>query len=256
MLDRFLVSLFQPFNLLFVFVVLVLAVWWVKRAAPRRLLAWLVVPTGMLYLFCTPAVAYLAVGLLEWSYPPIEKRPDGADAIVVLSGDLHPPNDVRRRAVLGESSLYRCMKGAQLYHSASRCKVVLSGGRVDLERPGPTMAEAMSEFVLQLGIDAEDLILEKESRSTYENAVHTAALLSQQNIDSIALVTDATHLERSIRCFEKQGLSVVGCGCHYRATKFDWTIFSFLPSADAARHNQAVFYEWLGLTWYWLNDRI
>ncbi|MEK6248240.1 MAG: YdcF family protein, partial [Planctomycetales bacterium] len=189
-------------------------------------------------------------------YPPVYQRPAEADAIVVLSAGIRPPNEIRQVAVLSESGVYRCIKAAQLYHSGAPCKVVLTGGRVDPNRLGPTLADAMSDLMVELGVNRKDLILETHSQSTYENAVKSAELLKQQGIKSIALVTDATHLSRSVRCFEKQGLLVKGCGCQYRATSFQWKLFNFLPAAGAARYNQAVVHEWLGIVWYWIHDRI
>jgi uncharacterized SAM-binding protein YcdF (DUF218 family) len=256
MLYRLLIQALHPFTVLFLVLVIVQLIWWRRRVIPRARLAWLGIPTFLLYLFCTPAIAFLANGFFEWGYPPIYGRPENVQAIVVLSGGLQPPNSVRRQAILDEDSLYRCLKGAELYHSDPNCKVVLTGGRVDPNRPGPTLADAMRDFMLRLGVKPDDLIVETDSRSTFENAVQTSAILHEQAIDTVLLVTDATHLKRSVRCFQKQGLAVIPCGCRYRATEFQWSVFSFLPSAGAAKSNQAALHEWMGLTWYWLNDRI
>ena len=256
MMYRLLIQVLNPFTLLFVAIVVVQAVWWKRRVLLRSRLAWLVIPTVLLYLFCTPAIAFLAAGYLEWDYPPIYERPDDVQAIVVLSSGIRPPDSLRRRAILDESSTYRCLKGAELYHAGPHCQVVLTGGKVDPSRRGPTLAHAMRDFMLQLNIERDDLLIESDSQSTYDNAVRTSALLRKQSINTVLLVTDATHLNRSIRCFQKQGLKAIPCGCRYRATEFQWSVFSFLPSASAAKSNQIVLHEWMGLAWYWLHDRI
>ena len=256
MFYRLLLHLLQPFTVLMILVLVVQIIWWYKRVVSRKTICWTLIPTVILYLFRTPAVAHLMVGTLEWSYAPIYQRPADTTAIVVLSSAIRPPDAVRRKAELDTSGMYRCIKGAEMYHSGLPCKVVLAGGRVDSEQAGPTLAAAMSDFMVQLGIDREDIVLDDRSRSTYENAVNSAALLRQRNMNSILLVTDATHLRRAILCFEKQGIQVVGCGCQYRATQFEGNISSFFPSFGAADTNQAVLHEWLGLTWYWLTNRI
>ena len=251
-----LTRLLHPFMLLMVAVAIVEAVLWYRRPDWRRTLRWLIVPSILLYAFCTPAVSYLALGSLEWRYPPLEVRSDEVQAIVVLSGGIQPPDEIRRQAVLGVDTVYRCMYAVDLYRQGPSRPVVLSGGKVDPGQPGPTLAEAMRDFLLRLGVAPEDIVLESGSRSTYENAALTADLLRQRDVSHIALVTDATHMLRSQRCFQRQQLLVTPAPCRHRATSFQWSLFSFLPSPSAASSNQAVFHEYVGLLWYWMHDRI
>jgi uncharacterized SAM-binding protein YcdF (DUF218 family) len=148
------------------------------------------------------------------------------------------------------------MKAAELYQAADPCLIVVTGGRVDLRKKGPVMAVVMRDLLLQLGVQPEDVIVESRSRSTYENAVFASEYLRDRGIDSVVVVSDATHLARATRCFKKLGFQTWGAGCQYRATELRLTVFSFLPSLGAAAANQAVFHEWLGFVWYWMNGRI
>ena len=127
---------------------------------------------------------------------------------------------------------------------------------MESHKSGPVMAEVMRDFLIGQGVSAGDIILENESRSTYENAVKATALLKQQGIDSVLVVSDATHLVRGVGCFRKLGLQAYGGGCGYTATDLHVTPRSFLPSAGAAAMNQMIFHEWLGLLYYRLRGRI
>lgn len=203
-----------------------------------------------------PVVGYLALGTLEWRYPPDGPRSRDSGAIVVLSGDLRPPDAVRPRAELGQDSLYRCIHAAELYRRSGPCPVLVSGGKVDPHVPGPTLARAMGDFLRELGVRDSDIGLEEHSRTTHENAVETARLLRGRGIARVVLVTEAYHMPRALRCFRKQRIEVIPSACHHRATEFRYSLSDFLPSPTAALHCQLVVHEWLGMVWYWLLGRI
>ncbi len=249
--------LLQPyFLLIFVLGLLVFSLWR-RGEVGRRRKRLFAVSIAVLYLGSTPAVTYFLLGSLEWDYPPTTERPENVDAIVILSAGIYPPDAIRPTAVLGERSVTRCIRGAELFEAGEPIPVVLSGGKVDPNRLGPTLADAMADlFRERFGIDDKHLLIESNSRTTYENAVESCRLLKEKGLNRIALVTDATHLHRSTLCFRKQGIEVVPVGCGYRATDFRWELDAFLPNPQDAAYNQAAFHEYLGLLWYWLKGRI
>jgi uncharacterized SAM-binding protein YcdF (DUF218 family) len=171
-------------------------------------------------------VSRLALGSLEWQYPPQQERPADVEAIVVLAGGVIPPDGARDRAKLDEES------------------------------PGPTGAELMRAFLVQLGVRRGDLLVEDASRSTYENAVESTRLLREHHLRRVALVTDAVDLFRAVRCFRKQGVEPLPSASHYRAGRFEWSLVAFLPSPGALRGCRRVWHEWLGAGYYWLRGRI
>lgn len=250
-------QLLNPFVLLILVLCYLAFRYWRRGEGPRRWRVGLLLAAVGLYLYCTPAVAYLLLGSLEWPYPPSHSRPDGIEAIVILSGSIYVPDDVRPEAVLGERTLYRCLRGAELFAEGDPCPIAVTGGKVDAARPGPTLARAMVDLMHhRFGIAEEHFHVEETSRTTFENAENTSRWLQEQGFRRIALVTDAAHLRRSARCFEAFGIEVVPVGCAYRATKFHWTLEMFLPSPDGASSSQAAIHEHLGLLWYWIKGRI
>ncbi len=256
MLYLFIKQLLRPYLLLFVVAVLGVLNLWRKRVESRKRLLWVSLPLSGLYLFCTPAVAFLAVGTLEWRFPPANHLDNDAQAIVVLSGSIYPPNEIQQQAILGPSTMFRCLHAYEVYRAGPPRPLILSGGIVDPDRRGPTLAEAMRDFMRKLGVPDRDLILETSSRTTYENALQSAVILREREIDKVILVTDATHLDRSVRCFRAQDIQAVPSGCRYRAAEFQWSLFSFLPDPTAAQDNQDALHEWLGMLWYWIRGRI
>jgi uncharacterized SAM-binding protein YcdF (DUF218 family) len=242
--------LLQPFLVLLMLAGLGVLNLWRRRVETRRRLLLAAVPVVSLILVSTRAVAYFAVGSLEWPYPESHLRPEGADAIVVLSGYLRPPTRTFPKARLGADTLNRCLHAAELYSQGPRCLVVVSGGRMEEDKPGPTLAEAMADFLTHHGVAREDLLRETRSRSTYENAAETWKLLEPRGIRRIVLVTDAMHLRRAEECFRSRGFDVLPSGCDYRASEFEGWPTDFLPSVGAVGDMQRVLHEWVGIIYY------
>ncbi|MHB1033369.1 MAG: YdcF family protein [Pirellulales bacterium] len=253
---RFVADLVQPYPLLYLFALLALANLWRKRCESRRRLLLLTVPFAFLATLSLPAVAHLALGSLEWRYPPSLERPEVVDAIVVLAGGAYVPDATRPWAEVADDTLYRCMHAARLYHRGKPCLVVVSGGRVEPDDTGPTLAQVMHDSMRELGVAQSDLVLEDRSTTTFENAVESSKVLREHGCRRVILVTDATHLERSVRCFRKQGFECIPSGSQHRATEFKWRARDFLPNPYAARSIQVVCHEWLGMVWYWWKGRI
>jgi uncharacterized SAM-binding protein YcdF (DUF218 family) len=136
--------------------------------------------------------------------------------------------------------------------------VVLSGG-VTVPALGVAESVVMSEVFRSLGgaAFADRVLVEDESKTTYENALYLRPLLAKllgnepTEPQAIALVTSAEHMLRSRLTFEKQGFAVcavVTVPREFRAR----TLFSFRSAANFA----GVLHEYLGLLGYWLSGRL
>lgn len=251
----YLVALLNPFLVSLLIVIGITAWLWRKRQLPFWQLSALSAALVVLTLSCTPALMYYALGSLEWPFTPLNQCPQETRSIVVLGGYVMPPDESRKTAQLGIDSLYRCLMAAQLYRDSGPCTIFVSGGKVNPAEAGPTIAQAMKDFLVQHGVPASSIVVEEKSTNTYENAHYTAQILSERHIDSVVLVTDATHLRRACWCFEAQGIHPIACGTLFHPRDFDWELKSFLPNPMAALDLQRVLHEWLGIAWYWSQGR-
>jgi uncharacterized SAM-binding protein YcdF (DUF218 family) len=252
----FLVKLCQPDTLLFLLACWALFRLWRRRADPRRRWWPLLVPVAGLVLLCTPLAAHLALLPLESYSTPLEDRPPEAEAIIVFSSGVYPPEGPRPRPEMDEDTLHRCLEAARLYARGPGCPVVVSGGKVDPDTPGPSAAAVMASFLEQHGVKAADLLPEENSRTTFENAAECAKLLKAKEIRRVVLVVDAVDMWRAASCLRKQGIEVVPAPCHFRATRFRPSLFAILPSPEAANRFRRVWHECLGIVWYWCRGRI
>jgi uncharacterized SAM-binding protein YcdF (DUF218 family) len=221
---------------------------WRCGGEARRRLRWLLVPFAGLLFVCLPVTTYLAVGTLEWRYPPLRDRPGDAGAIVVLGGYLRPAEGIRPLAEPGEDTLYRCLRAAEVYRQGPPLPVVVSGGPTGAGGSGAVLAEVMGDLLKRLGVRAADLVFEDRSRTTHQNAVFSCEILRQRGVGKVILVTDASHLTRALGCFRKQGMEAVPCGCRYHDNSL--SPGSFFPNPAAARGFQEAWHEWIGLGWY------
>ncbi|MBV8317543.1 MAG: YdcF family protein, partial [Planctomycetaceae bacterium] len=171
------------------------------------------VPFGLLMVLSIPWVGHLALGSLEWQYPPLGRRPASAEAIVVLGGGITPPDSVRRRAVLNQDSIYRCLHAVEIYRQGRPCPVLVSGGKV--EPDAPTLAQAMGILLEELGVNPSDIIEESNSLTTYENSVGCAELLRRRQIRRVILITEAAHMPRALGAICRQGVEAIPSACHY-----------------------------------------
>lgn len=250
---RYLVQILDPFVILLTSASLAaLILFW--RAEKKKRLLWVVIPLTLLYLLSTPLGSHYLIGILEWRYPPHDAAP--RPAIVVLGGGVYPPDEIRRKAEPSESTFQRCLRAAEIYRKNPPRPVLVCGGKVNPGRSGPTTAEVMRELLTQLGVNGDDVWLQDQSTTTYEDALYSAEILREENIQSVTLITEASHLERSVRCFEEQGLTVQPVGCRYRATRLRWSIMTFLPSTAALDASKDACHEFVGLMWYKLRGRI
>lgn len=123
-----------------------------------------------------------------------------ADVIVVLGGGI----DEGRYLKL-ESS-HRLLRGAQLYFEGRAKKILLSGG--DPKKVGVAEATVMAQEARRLNISAADMIVEKRSQRTHEQAEEIKKISETQHLESILLVTSYSHMKRSLMAFERAGFKV------------------------------------------------
>jgi uncharacterized SAM-binding protein YcdF (DUF218 family) len=228
---------------------------WRQRPRSRWLVA-AVVCIGLLAVCSTPFAGFVALGSLEWSYPPVTDAPAPSDTIVVMSGGVTVDDEEGKQSRLDDASLKRCHFAAQLYHKAGRCRMLLTGGKVDWKAPGPTYAAAMRGYLLELGVRPNDIVLEEKASTTYENALYSKPLLQDGGAARIWLVTEASHMNRSERCFRAQGIDVTPAPCDHRAWRHEYSVNSFIPAARGISQVCRAAHEWRGRIWYRLRGRI
>ena len=146
----------------------------------------------------------------------------------------------------------RFTQAVDLYFQGKIKKILLTGGSGSLLESMPGEAGAVLDYLLRMGIPREDLIIENQSRNTYENALFTARLLKQQAADSRnLLITSAWHMPRSIACFKKQNISFTPLAVDHMSESIRFIPRSILfPNVYNFYRWELVIKEWVGYVVY------
>jgi uncharacterized SAM-binding protein YcdF (DUF218 family) len=220
---------------------------------PSRRRVWLLL-TGFLILAASsfPPVARGIYGSLEARYPPVEigKLPN-ADAIVLLGGALRLPVPPRTDFELAEAST-RVRYAAKLFQAGKAKRVLISGGNAFAQKRGSQgEAHYIQAFLAELGVPAEAMLLESQSRNTWENAVETKRVLDRDGLKRVLLVTSAAHMPRALASFRAAGIDATPAPTDYRVDERDEpTLLKFLPSAEALSTTTEGLREYLGQAVY------
>ncbi len=121
-----------------------------------------------------------------------------ADAAIVLGAATwnDRPSPVFEERIKHAIDLYR----------QKQVKVIIFTGGIDA---GAQQAESIiaSEYAIQHGVAASDVFCETVSRDTYENLLGAKAIIQQQHIDRVLIVSDPLHMRRAMTMAQDLGLN-------------------------------------------------
>lgn len=196
-----------------------------------------------------PLVANRLMTLIE-VYPALtesEIQNNDRQAIVVLGGGRRYDAIEYGGDTVSDHSLIRVRYAAKL-QKVTQLPILITGG-------SPLEENELSEAELMAGVLTSELSgavtwLESRSRNTAENAIFSAEILKQNNIDRIFLVTQAWHLQRAVAVFEKQGLNVLPAPTAFEGGELEFSLWLFIPGANAFADSAFALHEILGNLWY------
>ena len=201
-----------------------------------------------------PVASFFSWTLERWF--PIRPFEGDADALVVLSGGIYA-KDPSQPLNLPDSDTYlRATYAAWLYKNWRQVPIIASGGAARTENGFVILADVIRRVLEEQGVPPSMIWMEERSTSTYENVLYSAAILRQKGIRKAAVVTQAHHMLRTYKCFQRQGFSAVPAPFAYRSILFHGRWTQWIPNANAIIMNENSLHEWIGLGWYWIKDRI
>jgi uncharacterized SAM-binding protein YcdF (DUF218 family) len=242
----FLGNLLLPSNLALLLIAAgLLARFWRRsqRWSGRLVLAGVVIAL----VFSLGAVARMLLNPLEQRYPawtPGVSPMLTIDHIVLLTAWAGDNPDLPASVRLNDSSASRVIVTMELWRSHPQTTVIVSGDERN--------ARDLGSVLRTLGLPADRLMLETQSRNTGDSAVNVVPLLGGR---PFALVTSAGHLPRSMATFAKAGLHPIPVPADYRLPG-RLAIGSFIPSPRALHASDLAVHEYLGLVWYRISGRL
>jgi uncharacterized SAM-binding protein YcdF (DUF218 family) len=173
------------------------------------------------------------------------------DYVVVLGG--YSWYDYRMAKPQFMRSSDRLWQALRLLNLQRAKKILISGGSGSLEMPLDKEAKHIYDFLVQVGIPKDKILIENESKNTYENAVYSKRIIDSLNSgQSVLLITSAFHMRRSLAIFKKQGYSNVTPYSTDRYSGGRKFVFDhcFIPDVQALEGYNRLFHELLGYMVY------
>jgi uncharacterized SAM-binding protein YcdF (DUF218 family) len=190
---------------------------------------------------------------LETRFPPWDASRGAPDGIIVLGGPIDADLSATHGSPVVRTAADRMFAAAELARRYPKARIVFTGGSPNLFSNDAREADYAATLLENLGIARERMIMERQSRNTFENAVFTKALVAPKAGERWLLVTSAFHMPRSVGLFRKAEFAV-------EPYPVDWHVgdqaFAFTPVAiEGLRRTDIAIREWLGLIAYRLTGR-
>ncbi len=196
------------------------------------------------------SLPYFADRLLaaQETIPPVTMERIAAfhpQAIVVLGGGTYRGDTEYGGDTVGDSLLARLRYAAWLA-ARTELPVIPTGG----SEAGKIEEAVLARAVLQQEFGAKVPLIEKRSRTTWQNAHFTAELIQPQGMHRILLVTHSWHMPRAVTVFRRAGFEVLPA-----PTLFDWPapetrLRHWIPDAGALEKSRIALHEILGRAFY------
>jgi uncharacterized SAM-binding protein YcdF (DUF218 family) len=158
----------------------------------------------MLLFFTNPFIEDEFMRIWEIDAIKIENINKTYDYGIVLTGMISW--DAKYERINFRRSTDRLMQTLDLYKMGIIDKIFIVGGSGLLFDQKNKESVILQDFLIRIGIPEDDILIESESRNTYENAREAAVILKpKESNESYLLITSAFHMRRSAACFKKQG---------------------------------------------------
>ncbi len=242
-----------PINLLAELGILSVVLMATRFAALGRKLA--VTTLVLLALAAFSPLGNLLIYPLESRFAPWDPSRGAPDGIIVLGGSVDTDLSAAHRTPVVAHAADRLFAPAELARRYPNARIVFTGGTSNLVSTNAREADYSAPVLENAGIAKERLILERDSRNTWENAIFTKQLVSPKPGERWLLVTSAFHMPRSMGIFRKAGFDVEAYPVDWRMGGRD-DLFSFTNmGADGLGRTDVAVREWIGLVAYRLMGR-
>ena len=244
-------QILTPFLLppgLFISILIIAGVWSLHKKNWKSCFVALIFGGFMWALSIAPVSDAMIRGLeSEYNIPKNVK----GDVIILLGhGVLDKAPDLTGQGAPSDTYLTRIVTAVRLQKRLD-IPVIVSGAE-GLEDNGEEKAvkdHIVKRFLVDLGVPAKKIIVEDNSRDTFENVNFSKEICDRSGFKAPVLVTSAYHLKRAVMTFDKVGLKVLPFPAGFESweeKEYKWQ--SYLPG-DFSTASIAV-KEYLGLVFY------
>lgn len=212
---------------------------------------------AMLVLFVSgwTSVGAMLIAPLENRFVRPDPVPAEVAGVIVLGGFAEGRINLARGGYELNSGGDRIVETAVLARRYPSARIVVTGGGGTLVSEGEADAAAAPRLLEALGVERSRMVLEDQSRDTYENATFTRKLVDPKPGEVWLLVTSAFHMPRSVMLFRKAGFEVVAWPTDYRSNGRDGIGLTGHNVIHTMQTTSVAVREWIGLVAYRVTGR-
>lgn len=256
----------EPLNWLFIFIPLSLLFLSLRKPdLCKRFL--LLAMTDLLLVGYLPT-SEIFLRALEDAVPKVslsELSEKDLSGIIVLGGAIEGGQIALDR---GEISIYssaeRVTKAFELIRKYPNLAYIFSGYSGRLSPKGLSESDAFKQLVQEQGLSDSNAHYENQSRNTYENVLYIKPMIADLRLKGAGgevqdskpwlLITSASHMYRSLKIFQKQGIEVIPVPVDYQTgNQLHWGAFNL---EEGAQHWNRLIHELVGLLAYWITGKL
>ncbi|WP_246752944.1 YdcF family protein [Sinorhizobium sp. BG8] len=179
----------------------------------------------------------------------------GPGCIIVLGGGIEAEVIAARGGFEINQAGDRFIETLRLARLFPQARILISGGDGSFSGTYAGDAAVSRDFFETFGIPPERLLLETQSRTTFENVSKTSEVLTTNNLSGCLLVTSAFHMPRAMGLFRRAGIDVQPWPTDYRTTGVAGLAFDFTQPSTNAQIMTTALREWTGLLAYYVTGR-
>lgn len=161
--------------------------------------------------------------------------------------------DLRLKKINFGMSGDRVFQTLPLYYQGRIKRIIFTGGSGSIEFPEKKEGLFVKKYLNTITIPDSSLVIEAQSKNTYENAVFTKKLLDSLNIKGhFLLVTSGYHMPRALAVFKKAGFTSLSPFTTNRSSGVRRFTFDhlFIPNPPAIIQLDLLIHEWMGYLIY------
>ncbi|QWE00705.1 YdcF family protein [Polynucleobacter sp. JS-Mosq-20-D10] len=256
----------EPLNWVIVFVVLSLLLLSLRK--PHLCKRFLLLALADLLLVGWLPTSGVFLRSLEDAIPKIQAaQMSEADfgGIIILGGAIEGGEIALDRGEISiGSAAERVTKAFELIRKYPDLPFIFSGFSGRLSPVGLSEADAFKQLVAEQSLPDKNAHYENKSRNTYENVVLMKPMILKLGAKSAKeadappkpwlLITSASHMYRSVKIFQKQGIAVIPVPVDYQTgNRLHWGSFDLMGGAKQWNN---LLHEMVGLLAYWITGKI
>ena len=236
----------MPLGILFMLCVLYFSI---KKEHYKKVILRVII--GLSILFTNGFIANEIIKRWELEPLPFQEITDQYEYGVVLTGVANNEKMPKDRVYFNKGA-DRVTHTIMLYNRGIIHKILISGGTGSLRKVDYREADQLKNVFVELGVPDSLIVLENNSKNTYESARHVKQILKEKNQinQKILLITSSFHMRRARGCFVKAGMETDIFPVDFYSGPTILSVDSIIPNSDALKKWSVVMHEVTGIIAY------